>query len=70
MNLIDLNKYRLTSLEEPTDEMLSAIMKEVSEEAMRKNKEAQKRYFNELRQQNAEYQKEWEAKIKEYVSQE
>ena len=37
---------------------------------MRKNKEAQKRYFNELRQQNAEYQKEWEAKIKEYVSQE
>lgn len=70
MNPIDLNKYRLTSLEEPTDEMLSAIMKEVSEEAMRKNKEAQKRYFNELRQQNAEYQKEWEAKIKEYVSQE
>ena len=70
MNPIDLNKYRLTSLEEPTDEMLSAIMKEVLEEAMRKNKEAQKRYFNELRQQNAEYQKEWEAKIKEYVSQE
>ena len=70
MNPIDLNKYRLTSLEEPTDEMLSAIMKEVSEEAMRKNKEAQKRYLNELRQQNAEYQKEWEAKIKEYVSQE
>lgn len=70
MNPIDLNKYRLTSLEEPTDEMLSAIMKEVSEEAMRKNKETQKRYFNELRQQNAEYQKEWEAKIKEYVSHE
>ena len=70
MNPIDLKKYRLTSWEEPTDEMLSAIMKEVSEEAMRKNKEAQKRYLNELRQQNAEYQKEWEAKIKEYVSQE
>lgn len=29
----ELNAYRLPSLEEPTDEMLSAIMKEAAEEA-------------------------------------
>ena len=29
----ELNAYRLTSMEEPTDEMLSAIIKEAAEEA-------------------------------------
>ena len=29
----ELNAYRLTSMEEPTDEMLSAIMREAAEEA-------------------------------------
>lgn len=29
----ELNSYRLTSLEEPSDEMLSALMKEVAKEA-------------------------------------
>ncbi len=33
----ELNSYRLTSLEEPTDEMLSQIMKEIAEEVKAKN---------------------------------
>lgn len=41
----ELNAYRLTSLEEPTDEMLSQIMKEVAEEARQKSAEAHRRYF-------------------------
>ncbi len=41
----ELNAYRLTSLEEPTDEMLSQIMKEVAEEARQKSEEAHRRYF-------------------------
>ena len=33
----EINAYRLTSLEEPTDEMLAYIMREVAEEARRTN---------------------------------
>ena len=45
----ELNAYRLTSMEEPTDEMLSAIMKEAAEEAAQRWKEAEKRFFDQLR---------------------
>jgi len=44
----ELNAYRLTSMEEPTDEMLSAIMKEAAEEAGKRWKEAEKRFFDQL----------------------
>lgn len=45
----ELNAYRLTSMEEPTDEMLSAIMKEAADEASRRWKEAEERFFDQLR---------------------
>ncbi len=45
----ELNAYRLTSMEEPTDEMLSAIMKEAADEASRRWKEAETRFFDQLR---------------------
>ena len=45
----DINNYRLTSLEEPTDEMLSTIMKEVCDDATRKNEEASARFFGNLK---------------------
>ena len=45
----EMNSYRLTSMEEPTDEMLSQLMKEVAEEAKRKSEEAHKRFFTDLR---------------------
>ena len=45
----ELNAYRLTSMEEPTDEMLSAIMKEAAEEAVQRWSEAEKRFFDQLR---------------------
>ena len=41
----EINAYRLTSLEEPTDEMLSYIMKEVAEDAKSSNELAEKEYF-------------------------
>jgi len=44
----EINAYRLTSMEEPTDEMLAYIMHEVAEEANRKYDEAIERYFNEI----------------------
>lgn len=45
----ELNSYRLTSLEEPSDEMLAAIMKEAAEEATARWETAERRFFEELR---------------------
>lgn len=46
----EINAYRLTSMEEPTDEMLAYIMREVAEEARQTNEEAMKRYFMEIKE--------------------
>lgn len=44
----EMNSYRLTNMEEPTDEMLSQLMKEVAEEAKCKSEEAHRKFFTEL----------------------
>ena len=46
----EINAYRLTSLEEPTDEMLAYIMREAAEEANQRYDEALERYFLEIRE--------------------
>ena len=43
-----INDYRLTSMEEPTDEMLNTLMKEVAEEAKSKGEEATERFFKQM----------------------
>ena len=45
-----IDTYRLTSLEEPTEEMLSQLMKEAAEDAKRKNEEATAKFFRQLKQ--------------------
>ena len=45
----EMNSYRLTNMEEPTDEMLSQLMKEVAEEAKCKSEGAHRKFFTELR---------------------
>jgi len=52
----EINAYRLTSMEEPTDEMLAYIMHEVAEEAKKSNEEALARFFKEIREM---YQQEY-----------
>ena len=44
-----IDTYRLTSMEEPSDEVLSQLMKEAAEEAKRTNDEATTRYFEQLK---------------------
>ena len=44
-----IDTYKLTSMEEPTDEVLSQLMKEAAEEAKRTNDEATARYFEQLK---------------------
>lgn len=63
MNLKELNAYRLTSTEEPTDEMLAQLMKEVAQEARQKSEAAHRRYFLEIddniRRQKIEWSKKY-----------
>lgn len=56
----EMNSYRLTSLEEPTDRMLITLMKEVAEEAKRKGQEATDKFFKRLDETVALRKKEWE----------
>jgi hypothetical protein len=44
-----IDNYRLTSLEEPTDEMLAQLMREAAEEAKQKKEEATARFFGQLK---------------------
>ena len=55
----ELNSYRLTSLEEPTDEMLSYIMKEAAAEAQAEKEAAHKKLFAEIRRLAAERRKQY-----------
>lgn len=45
----EINSYRLTSQEEPTDQMLATLMKEVAEKAKAKSEEAHKKFFQGVR---------------------
>lgn len=54
-----IDTYRLTSLEDPTDSMLSQIMIEAAADAKRKGVEAHKRYFEELRKDALEQSRLW-----------
>ena len=45
-----IDTYRLTSMEEPSDAVLSQLMREAAEEAKRSNDEATSRFVEQLRQ--------------------
>lgn len=45
-----IDTYKLTSMEEPSDEILAQIMHEAALDAKRKGEEAHKRYFDQLRE--------------------
>lgn len=46
----ELKKYRLTDIEEPTDEQLEALMHAAGEEARRRGAEAEAKFRTELEQ--------------------
>ena len=60
-----MNAYRFNSGQDPTDEMLAQIMREVAEDAKRSNEEASKKYFDELRNEANRQQAEWADRINE-----
>lgn len=54
-----IDSYKLTSLEEPSDEILSQLMREVAEEAKRKGEEANRRSFENMMAQAKVEIQEW-----------
>lgn len=65
MSEAEMNSYRFGSGEEPTDEMLAQIMREVASEAKVSNEEARKRYFDELQKGIKDQQSKWAERINE-----
>ena len=52
---MSIDTYKLTSMEEPSDEILAQLMREAAEEASRTNREATTRFFEEIKQAAAAY---------------
>lgn len=50
VNNSKINSYRLTNIEEPSDEMLSEIMNEIAADVKEKNRAAEREYFNQLKE--------------------
>ena len=65
MSESEMNSYRFNSGQDPTDEMLSQIMREVADDAKRTNEEASKKYFDELRNEANRQQAKWADRINE-----
>lgn len=54
-----IDTYRLMSMEEPTDEMLSQIMREAALDAKERGEAVHKRFFDQLRKDAIEQSREW-----------
>ncbi len=54
-----IDTYKLTSMEEPSDEILSQLMKEVADEAKRKGEEADRRFFDGLKDYCKQVRLDW-----------
>ncbi len=50
-----IDNYRLTSMVEPSDEVLAQLMHEAAEEASRTNREATTQFFEEIKQAAAAF---------------
>ena len=55
----EMNSYRFSSGVEPTDEMLSQLMKEVAQEAKESNQKAMGEFFESLKREAKAIRNEW-----------
>ena len=64
----DMNSYRFTSGQEPSDEMLAQIMKEVVKEATESNRKALEDHFEQMKKNIAIKQAMWADKIRSIIN--
>ncbi|MDE6823654.1 MAG: hypothetical protein K2J27_02870 [Duncaniella sp.] len=64
----EMNSYRFTSGQEPSDEMLSQVMKEVARDAKLRQEQATEEYFSKM-QRNSEAKKaKWADRINNAIN--
>ena len=56
---MSIDTYKLTSTEEPTDEVLSQLMREAAEEAAQKRAVATAQFFNQLKSDAQKIEAAW-----------
>lgn len=64
----ELNAYRFSSGKEPTDEMLSQIMREVRTDAMERRRKSDLKYHNEMEKQRTALKAYWNDRLKHYTN--
>jgi hypothetical protein len=57
---MSIDNYKLTSMEEPTDEVLSQLMREAAEDAKQKRAEATARFFSQLKHESQKISTAWQ----------
>ena len=63
----ELNSYRFSPDQEPTDEMLRQIMKEVAEEARTSNRKANEEHWQRMQQDIANKRIKWSDKMNSII---
>ena len=64
----EMNSYRFGTGQEPTDEMLEQVMKEVAQEARESSKKATDAYFEQMRRNIALNKANWEERINSIIN--
>lgn len=64
----EMNAYRFSSGQEPTDEMLSQLMKEVAQEAREDSVRIANAYFEQMQRNIAMKKQMWAEQIREAVN--
>ena len=64
----EMNSYRFTSGQEPSDEMLAQLMKEVDLEAKKRQAQATSAYFTEMRRNIAAKRAKWTDRINSAIN--
>ena len=59
----EMNSYRFTSGQEPSDEMLAQLMKEVAHDAKERQEQATAAYFSEMRREAEVVKAKWADRI-------
>ena len=65
MSEAEMNSYRFNSGQEPTDEMLALIMREVAEDAKKSNEEAANKHLDDMRREMKADEAKWADRINE-----
>ena len=63
-----MNSYRFTSGQEPSDERLAQLMKEVAHDAKERQEQATAAYFSEMRQEAEVVKAKWADRINNAIN--